>query len=555
MNAPCGVLLSLLAGFGQSASAQPAADSGGGWRTTELNLDITVLPAAGQLQLAGTLELELTLPTSNGPTLGMNYRNAVMRFVSVDPQTPAEVALNATIEPMPEARLAHIRLPEPAVEGDTLTVRFAAESEGDSFQFKVNEQAALASWTEGWYPFPAPAPGEDVDATLVTAPGTKTFHLPPGWRAVSNGELVHREETETGVTETWRADNALAHSFIAAPFQAAVHDVDGRQVGVYLLGDHPTGATEQASALAAALAAMESRLGPYPYPTYAIAEVPEQLVDWYASSEQGFVMARASAFGYPGGNLALFAHEMAHGWWGNRVPTTGEGSIMVSEALAQYSAVVAIEEVEGPAAATEFLRFSREGYNRMQSAWGVFEMWRDDKSKPLSQLESGGWQHNLADAKGHWVYHMLRRRVGDEIFFGTLRQLIETHAGNPMSLDDLRAAFVANAPDTSLEAFFAQWLDRAGAPIIDLDWWMERDEEQRSLVVTLTQRTKPYQLSVELAVDHPDGSQRHRVELIERVTRFVLPDPPEVSHVRLDPDHELLLWTPQYGAPPKVDAP
>ena len=62
---------------------------------------------------------------------------------------------------------------------------------------------------------------------------------------------------------------------------------------------------------------------------------------------------------------------------------------------------------------------------------------------------------------------MLRRQVGDKVFFSTLRNLATSHAGKTLSLDELRRAFIEVAPDSNLPQFFQQWLDRTGAPVIE----------------------------------------------------------------------------------------
>ena len=317
---------------------------------------------------------------------------------------------------------------------------------------------------------------------------------------------------------------------------------------MYLLSPKPVGAVAQAETLAGALAAMEEHFGPYPYPSYAIAEIPESAVSWYASSEQGFIMATSDAFDIEGGNVPLFAHEAAHGWWGNLVNTTGTGALLVSESLAQYGAVTAIEALEGTDARDVFLGFSREGYSPRQCARGYFQIRADGGDKALSRLTDGKYDHNLSDSKGMWVYHMLRLRIGDERFFGTLKDLVVAFAGREMSLDDLRAAFVAAAPEADLEGFFAQWLDRTGAPIVDMDWWAT----DGGVELHLTQRGgAPFRLPLEVAVETEGGETVFTVDLEDRDQTVVLPVDGHPVGIRLDPESKVLMWRPEYGPRPR----
>lgn len=214
----------------------------------------------------------------------------------------------------------------------------------------------------------------------------------------------------------------------------------GRDIGIYLTAASARQARAQARVLSAAVTAMEAHFGAYPYPSYAIVELPDSSVQWAASSEQGFIMATASTLAVPGGNLPLFAHEAAHGWWGNLVNSDGPGSLLVSESLAQYSAVLAVEAIEGAAAGRDFLRFSRPGYNPVQCALGYLHIWREGGDKPLAELSDGPWDHNLSDSKGMWFYHMLRHQVGDEVFFAVLRRQLREFAGRAMTLRDVRQA-------------------------------------------------------------------------------------------------------------------
>ncbi len=553
----CLALASLVLGRVSTAFAlEPAADSGMGWAMTSLDLDIRIQPEQETVFVEGKARMRLNQRASHGPTIWLNARKEVMRFTRVSAPNDATITMNVPSPTDPHTLLASIRYPKPLSRGTEVVVSFAYKSTRDSMQFHVSDKIATASWVEAWYPLPYVDENDERTSlsSIATLPGTTRFHLPKEWRSVSNGELVSRQKSADSALETWRITTPVARSFAAGPYTMARHTIGDRSVGVYLLSEKKMSANEQAETLAKSIKAMEARFGPYPYPTYSIAEVPNGVFHWYSSSEQGFIMSVSRAFDFEGGNLPLFAHEAAHGWWGNLVGSHGEGGILCNESLAQYAAVVAIESIEGERAATEFLRFSREGYSPKQCARGYFEMMADGEDKPLSELSGGGWEHNLSDAKGHWFYHMLRRRVGDDIFFSTLRSLIKEHGNaKAMSLGDLRSAFLsATSESLGLTQFFEQWLDRAGAPVLEVQWETipEQGAHKAKVSIRQTQKGKPYTLKLDVAVDSDRGQRMHVVDINQRETIVTLEANDVPKGVTIDPDHRLLIWTPEYGPRP-----
>ena len=349
--------------------------------------------------------------------------------------------------------------------------------------------------------------------------------------------------------DTWKTEVPTARSIAAGPYSVRRFSNKGRTVATYLFGEDSEKAKTYGEGLLRVLEALEARFGPYPYETCSIVEICDDVAAWKGAAENGMILVGSSEIRSEGFNTALVAHEVAHQWWGNYVGSRNPAALMVDESLAQYGIVLAIEALEGEQAATDFLRFSREGYPPCECAWAYFNRIRgQEHDKPLMELTGEGHDYWLAKAKGHWVYHMLRQRVGDELFFGTLQELVIRHGGGEMSLADLRATFLAAAPsEADLETFFHQWFDRSGAPVLDVTWTAEDGANGPAARVAIRQEGAPYKLRLEVAVDSGDDSALHAIQLSKTMHTYSLPAYGHVTAVRIDPNHRLLIWDPVYG--------
>ncbi|HUF89912.1 MAG TPA: M1 family aminopeptidase [Gemmatimonadota bacterium] len=515
----------LLSGIAAPLPAQEPA-----WETLRIDLDVRLHPDAERLDGDAILRLR---PGGGAASELLLRVGEAIAIRGVDPGgtgPPFAVAIDSA------GSGATLRFERPVATGEEVAVEVAFASTGRGFQMVVDSTAAFASWARTWYPI----------AETYAAQGMTRIAMPAAWRGVASGGLVERTETDGRAVETWESERPLARSFAAGPYTVATREIGGRTIGTYLL-TRIERADEFAAALAAVMDALEARFGPYPYAGYALAEVPEGLARWTGSSEQGFFMARSDALEGPV-NLPLLAHELAHGWWGNWVRSVMPGSLMTGEALAQYAAVIAIEALEGEAAAVEFLRFSREGYSRIQSAKGFWMLKLAGHDRPLAELTGDGQDHNLADAKGHWVYAMLRRRLGDERFFGALRGVLADHGGGTLSLPELRRAFLAAAPDDEgLEAFLAQWLDRPGAPLLSTSWEDASADGRYAAAVTIRQRTpEPYRITVPIGVESAAGVRVHEVEVSEATTRVELAADGPPTGIIENVGHGILMWESAY---------
>jgi ABC-type transport system involved in multi-copper enzyme maturation permease subunit len=134
------------------------------------------------------------------------------------------------------------------------------------------------------------------------------------------------------------------------------------------------------------------------------------------------------------------AHEIAHQWWAHQVIGADvQGSSMLAETLAQYSALMVMEKEYGRDKMRRFLKYELDRYLAGRGGELVAEM-------PLMLVENQGYIHYR---KGSLAMYELRDEIGEDKVNAALRQLIHDHAFEQppyATTRDLIAGFRAVTP-------------------------------------------------------------------------------------------------------------
>ena len=110
------------------------------------------------------------------------------------------------------------------------------------------------------------------------------------------------------------------------------------------------------------------------------------------------------------------AHEVAHQWWGHQVGTANvQGSAVIPETLAQYSALRVMERKYGEVKLRKFLKYELDRYLRDRGNERVEEM-------PLLRAENQGYIHYR---KGSVVMMSLKDRLGVEVLDQNLKNFLQ----------------------------------------------------------------------------------------------------------------------------------
>lgn len=541
--------------------APQARQDGSGWTMVELDLDVWVLPGEQRMEMDGRLRLRLDAhESSTGPNLLLSI--GLTKSGEIPLAFQEVLCEGAEIGPFTRVRSesireAEIRFPTPKRRGEEIRVSFFASSSATASQLIVEERFALASWTRGWHPYTNSTPNArfTFHAGLLAVPGRTTLHLPADWSGLVDGSLVERERRIDETVEVWSTPPGIARGFAAGPYAVATERVDGRDIHVYMSStDKPIGPKRLSRLIADSVVAQSARFGEFPFESYAVVETPDDVRDqsWSAASQQSFIVARSHNFDHEDGNLPLWGHEMAHAWWGNTVATRGPGSLWCDESLAQLGALVTIEAAAGPESMREFLEFSQGSFGPLPCAAGYFARLRGGLDSPISTATGGGRDADIiADSKGMWVYHMLRHRLGDERFFQVLRSAVVDLGRGFLSTKEMRRRFLEAAPEQDLGTFFSQWLDRTGAPVLDVDWYATSRGDGIVLEIEQLQAGAPFVFELEVEILLDDGRRLLEVlSILEAQHAFVLDTRSRPVDLELDPQRKVLLWRPEYGPRP-----
>ena len=503
------------------------------------------------MTVRGKAILVLTDRSSPGPALWVNYgrysKRPVMTFISLTGPPGSTVDLNVTDPKYPGTFFAVVHLRQPASRGDRIHVAFDVKSlRGNAFTLTLADPVSVVGEENGWYPLALAGDGK-LDGDRAKTIGITTFQIPTGYRSLSNGDAVAAETRGNDEFESWRLHAPGLRSFAVGPYRVTRERVAGTRVAFYTLAR--TDPRRRLKDVADVLGVLQGLYGPFPYRSYSIAEVPDDAVNWYGIAQREISVERSSLFALADAQ-GYFAHEAGHAWWGNLVGETGPGGLMMNEGLAQYSALSVRRIVDGQAAYIRSLNFSSD--SSPYSGQGYFARYFGTaQDKPLSLLDIRfASDYDLAIAKGVWVYHMLRERVGDRTYYGTLRALIREFAGKEIRLTDFRAAFLKAAPGTGLAEFFSEWLDRPGAPVVT---WTT-GQRSGDIVLRQWQPGKPYHLRLPIVVRCGSTASSSTVIVTRRLEALNLRSSCAHPAIDIDPQSTLLLWRPSYSPTPRLPA-
>jgi aminopeptidase N len=343
-------------------------------------------------------------------------------------------------------------------------------------------------WSQGEtefnrYWFPSYDTPNDFRTTDLRATVEKPFFV------VSNGKLVEtKENSDNTRTFHWVMDQPYTNyltSIVVSETTPVVQDFEG--VPVYNYGY--TNETKEVAATVKNLPATMKFFSEitglkYPYPKYSQAFVE----DFGGGMENITATTQIEEMIHDERELLdtdsepLQSHELAHQWFGDYVTCRDWGQIWLNESFATYMQAMWTEKLKGH---DEFLYTDVRGNQNT-----TIGTWNQGNRRPIVTkyyANKDAMFDNYAYPGGASVLHMLRKHLGDKMFYKSLNHYLTTNAHQPVSTEDFRIA-IEETTGESMDWFFDQWLYRMGHPVFEVTQNYDETAKKLTLHVKQTQQ-------------------------------------------------------------------
>ena len=204
---------------------------------------------------------------------------------------------------------------------------------------------------------------------------------------------------------------------------------NGIKIEVYYLKEQPWNVPKMLRSVEKSFEYYTTNFGPYAPKQARIIEFPR--IDRFAQAFPG-TMPYSESIGFIA-NLKdpedidmvyyVVAHEMGHQWWAYQVSGANmQGATLLSETLAQYSALMVMEKEYGRDIMRKFLKYEMDNYLRSRGRELL-------KERPLLKVDSNqGYVHYR---KGSVVMYYMKEMIGEEAVNRALRKVLQQYAYAP----------------------------------------------------------------------------------------------------------------------------
>jgi hypothetical protein len=405
------------------------------------------------------------------------------------------------------------------------------------------QQRYLYSNRSYWYP-------QSTATDYATA--SIRITVPNDYDAIATGEPVGAPTSQAGSGDSRRRRTFVFEASRPARYLAMIVSrfnrvdntrvsVGGADVSLYLQATPRASArlrdvSERAGGIFSYYASL---VGDAPYPSFTLALVESDRPGghsppYFAVLDQvvpgsTFVWRNdpVSFESYP---AFFLAHELAHQWWGQAVGWKNYHEQWISEGFAQYFAALYAEKESD--ALPNLLRQMRRTAIEASSNGPIYLGYRLGHIQGDDRIFRA-----IVYNKGAMVLHMLRRLIGDEMFFAGIRSFYQEWKFKKAGTDDFRKV-MEKASGRDLQRFFDAWVYGFAVPQLKFSYRVSGTEA----TVRFEQHGEPVDVPVTVTVTYTSGATENVVvPLASKHTEQTIPLKGPVRSIAANADNAALV--------------
>lgn len=235
------------------------------------------------------------------------------------------------------------------------------------------------------------------------------------------------------------------------------------------------------------------------------------------------------------GNEDVISHELFHHWFGDLVTCESWANLSLNESFATYGEYLWEENEYGRDAADYIGQGDLTAYLRSPNT-SEKTLFRPDYEDKEDMFDVVTYQ------KGGRVLYMLRRYLGDEAFYASLKLYLERFKFGNAEINDLRAVF-EDISGEDLNWFFNQWYTKPGHPDLKIEYaW---DDVAKVTNVTISQRqdvkaSTLYRLPLDVDIYVNGAKTRQRIWVEKATEEFSFASVSKPNLINIDAEKMLL---------------
>ncbi|HWU42479.1 MAG TPA: M1 family aminopeptidase, partial [Bdellovibrio sp.] len=356
-----------------------------------------------------------------------------------------------------------------------------------------------------------------------------SIQTPAEWSSLSQGQMVSREAQGTNLITRYKEIYPQEDVYlVAGPWKSYESDTStGKNLRVFLRKDDSALAQNFLTTMPDYIQHYSELIAPYPYNSFSVVENI-----WETGyGMPSFTLLGPSVVRLPFILTSSLPHEILHNWWGNGVYVDYEKGNW-SEGLTTYMADYWQQE-----------KINADAAYRLKTLANFSDFVSTNPANDFPVRQFKGRHNSSSQAVGYgksmMFFHMLDQRFGRDVFNKALQNFYNDNLFRRASFSDLQKSF-EKTTNQKLDSFFTQWLDRKGAPQIELSDVKVMHWADGSYATTYELKQKqegPYELSIPVTLTLPSGETKNQTtKMSEKSQSFTIVTSSRPTKISIDPD-------------------